>query len=72
MNILRKIIDVIMPVSRREFDSCVADIIEVLNGMTLSSSQQAQMLSGLINQVSGLQTGTKEEKKEEVNDPSFQ
>ena len=69
MKLLRKIIDTIIPVSRRD----MAEIVNVLDGMTVAIGQQAEMLASLVNQVSELQMKKAEiQGKEKVNDPSFQ
>ena len=60
MKILKKIIEAIVPVSRRD----IAEIVNVLDGLTVANGQQAEMLANLINQVSGLQM-VKAEKEEQ-------
>ena len=60
MKILRKIIETIIPVSRRD----MVEIVNVLDGLKVANGQQAEMLASLVNQVSGLQM-VKAEKQEQ-------
>jgi len=74
MNILKKIIDAIVPVSRREFGLCMAEMADVIDGLKIAGDQQAQMISSLINQISEMQVGKVEKKAEaetKVDDPAF-
>jgi len=51
MKILRKIIEVIVPVSRRD----MVEMVNILDGLVIANGQQAEMLASLVNQISGLQ-----------------
>lgn len=60
-------------VSQEEFDAGMNDVSTVLDGMTVASRQQAQMLASMAKQLSmSRKKPQKENKEEEVNDPSFQ
>ena len=74
MSILKKIIDAIVPVSRREFGLCMAEMADVIDGLKIAGDQQAQMISSLIKQISEMQAGKVEKKVEaetKVDDPAF-
>ena len=73
--LLRKIYNIIVPVSWKDFNQFAEAMAESLDGMTIATEQQAEMLASLVNQVSGLQMvkAEKEEKKDEdtQNDVAF-
>lgn len=70
--LLKRIYDAIVPVSRRNFYLSTGAIVESLNGIITATEQQSEMLASLVNQISELQK-VKTEKKdnEEQNDPAF-
>jgi len=61
MKILRKIIKVIVPVSRRD----MIEMVNILDGLVIANGQQAEMLASLVNQISGLQMKKAEKQVEE-------
>ena len=70
MKLIRKIIDIIVPVSRRD----MAEIVNILDGLTIANGQQAEMLANLVRQTMELQKKkvvTQEKEKIEY-DEAFQ
>jgi hypothetical protein len=60
-------------VSQEEFAAGMNNVSIVLDGMTVASRQQAQMLASMAKQLSmSRKKPQKENKEEKVNDPSFQ
>lgn len=61
-------------VSKEELDAGMENVNIILNGMTVASKQQAQMLASIANQLAMIVKTLKPQvdKKEEVHDPSFQ
>ena len=74
--LLKKIYNTIVPVSWREFNQFAEAMAESLDGMTVATEQQAEMLASLVNQVSGLQMVKTEkdckDKKDIEYDEAFQ
>jgi len=54
-----------MPLSKKEFGKCMTNVTTVIDGMLVSNAQQAEMITSLVNQVSGLQLVKAEKKVEE-------
>ena len=73
--LLKKIYNAVMPVSRREFGLCMSELTTVIDGVLVATNQQSEMISNIINQLSGLQMVKAEKKEEqaekEENDPAF-
>ena len=64
--LLKKIYNAVVPVSRKDFGECMTNVTIVLDGMRVSNTQQAEIITNLVNQVSGLQM-VKAEKDAEKN-----
>ena len=59
-------------VSKKEFDEAMNNMTAILEGMKIATSQQAQMLASMANQLMQSQKKSQEVEKEAVQDVSIQ